>query len=78
MTMLDEEEKVREGKNLLEMLWKMGEVRPRWNEAGGAGVVVMSWTRCSIFGLQMKWVGLNRIDEFARMVRLANVGSSKK
>ena len=49
MIILTEEGKVREGKKLLEMLWKMGEVRRRWNEAGG--VRVMSWTRCSIFGL---------------------------
>ena len=53
MTILAEEVKVKEGKNLLEMLWKMGEVRHRWNEAGGVGVRVMSWTRYSIFGLQM-------------------------
>jgi hypothetical protein len=52
MMILAEEEKVQEGKKLLEKLWKMGEVRRRWNEAGGVGEVrVMSWTRCSIFGL---------------------------
>jgi hypothetical protein len=52
MTFLAEEEKAQGGKKLLEMLWKMGKVRRRWNEAGGVGGVrVMSWTRCNIFGL---------------------------
>ena len=52
MTIPVEEEKVKGEMHLLEMLWKMGEVRRRWNEADGVGGVgVMSWIRCSIFGL---------------------------
>ena len=44
MTILTGEEKVQEGKDLLELLWKMGEVRRRWGEASGVGAVrTMSW-----------------------------------
>ena len=74
-TILAEEEKGKEGKNLLEMLWKMGEVRRCWNEGGGVGGVrVMNRTRCSIFGFQMNWLGLNRTD---RMIRLVSVDVEK-
>ena len=80
MTILEEEVKVKEGKRLLEMLWKMGEVHRRWNEAVGVGgVSVMGWTRCSI--MWMNWVvGLNRtVDgKFAWMIRLASVGMNMK
>ena len=42
---------MKEGKMMLEMLWKMGEVHRRWNEAGVVGGMhVMDWTR-SINGL---------------------------
>ena len=77
MTILAEEEKVREEKKLLEMLWKMGEAHRCWNEAGGVGGArVMGWTRYSIFGMKMDWVvGPNRtVDKFAGTIRVASVG----
>jgi hypothetical protein len=54
MVVLAEEEKLREGKKLLEMLQRMGQVSQRWNEAGGLGEVrIMSWTEHRIVEIEM-------------------------
>jgi len=59
MMALVEEERVREGKKLLEMLWKMGEGRRCLNKTDSVCVVrVLSWgaVGCSIFSIEMDWI----------------------